>query len=91
MKDHSPAPYLSHLTEGGFAAHMGLRFAAGDVGRELIFSFSGTELIGVAAGESIDPHTTIPRHQEHSIAIGDFSLSAQSLSWPAYCLPTRQV
>ncbi|MEE8670276.1 MAG: amino acid permease [Heyndrickxia coagulans] len=39
---------------GGFLAVLGVFMAAG-------FSFQGTELLGVAAGESEDPEKTIPR------------------------------
>ncbi|WP_315707724.1 amino acid permease [Brenneria uluponensis] len=39
---------------GGFSAMIGVAMIAG-------FSFQGTELIGVAAGESKDPHINIPR------------------------------
>ncbi|MGM3174230.1 amino acid permease [Dickeya lacustris] len=39
---------------GGFSAMIGVAMIVG-------FSFQGTELIGVAAGESKDPQTTIPR------------------------------
>ncbi len=65
MKDHSPAPYLSHLTEGGLLPHGILPLLL--VMLAVNFSFSGTELIGVAAGESIDPHTTIPRAIKNTV------------------------
>lgn len=54
-----PSPGLSNLTlgeapfVGGLQAMIGVAMIAG-------FSFQGTELIGVAAGESENPHKTIP-------------------------------
>ncbi|MFD0960664.1 amino acid permease [Paenibacillus chungangensis] len=54
------APGLHRLTEGdapfhgGFLAMLGVFMAAG-------FSFQGTELIGVSAGESEDPARNVPR------------------------------
>jgi len=54
-----PSPGLGHFTEGdapfvgGLQAMVGVVMIAG-------FSFQGTELIGVAAGESADPGRTIP-------------------------------
>ena len=55
-----PSPGLSHLTHGdapfvgGMPALLGVVMIAG-------FSFQGTELVGVAAGESVDPARNIPR------------------------------
>ncbi|MDO3412774.1 amino acid permease [Saccharibacillus sp. CPCC 101409] len=46
---HEGAPF-----NGGFLAFLGVFMAAG-------FSFQGTELIGVAAGESEDPRRNVPR------------------------------
>ncbi|MHA3082289.1 amino acid permease [Acinetobacter sp. ANC 5383] len=45
---HKDAPFV-----GGFQAMVGVAMIAG-------FSFQGTEMVGVAAGESKDPHKTIP-------------------------------
>ena len=59
MVDHTPTPFLSNLTEGGLLPNGVLPLLL--VMLAVNFSFSGTELIGVAAGESIDPNTTIPR------------------------------
>lgn len=43
---------------GGFAAMIGVAMIVG-------FSFQGTELIGIAAGESEDPEKSIPRSIKH--------------------------
>jgi lysine-specific permease len=54
------APGFTHFTEGdapfngGFMALLGVFMAAG-------FSFQGTELVGIAAGESDNPRVNIPR------------------------------
>ncbi|WP_204519998.1 amino acid permease [Actinomyces procaprae] len=59
MADGSPAPGLGGLTRdgvfpNGFGAVLTTMLTVN-------FAFSGTELIGVAAGETADPHRNIPR------------------------------
>ena len=65
MKDHAPAPYLTNLTEGGLLPNGVLPLLT--VMLAVNFAFSGTELIGVAAGESVDPHTTLPRAIKNTV------------------------
>lgn len=65
MKDHAPAPFLTHLTEGGLLPNGVLPLLT--VMLAVNFAFSGTELIGVAAGESVDPHATLPRAIKNTV------------------------
>lgn len=58
MKDGSPAPGLSNLTSEGWFPHGGLPILMTMVA--VNFAFSGTELIGIAAGETENPHHAIP-------------------------------
>ena len=58
-------PVWATLTEGGFLPKGVLPLII--VMLAVNFSFSGTELIGVAAGESIDPHKTIPRAIKNTV------------------------
>ncbi len=56
---HDRAPGLTNLTEGGlFPNGIGAVFATM---LTVNFAFSGTELIGITAGETKDPTTTVPR------------------------------
>jgi len=59
MQDGSPAPGLSNLTAEGWFPHGGLPILMTMVA--VNFAFSGTELIGIAAGESENPEKNIPR------------------------------
>ncbi|VFS24316.1 S-methylmethionine transporter [Enterobacter cancerogenus] len=58
MQDGSPAPGLSNITAEGWFPHGGLPILMTMVA--VNFAFSGTELIGIAAGETEDPHRVIP-------------------------------
>ncbi|WOZ75851.1 S-methylmethionine permease [Kosakonia sacchari] len=58
MKDGSPSPGLSNLTSEGWFPHGGLPILMTMVA--VNFAFSGTELIGIAAGETENPHQAIP-------------------------------
>jgi len=58
MKDGSPSPGLTNLTSGGWFPHGGLPILMTMVA--VNFAFSGTELIGIAAGETENPHHAIP-------------------------------
>lgn len=58
MKDGSPAPGLTNLTQEGWFPHGGLPILMTMVA--VNFAFSGTELIGIAAGETENPHHAIP-------------------------------
>ena len=45
----------------------------------VMFSFGGTELIGITAGETENPRTTIPEgHERHHLAYPRRSTSARS-------------
>ncbi|CEH28654.1 amino acid permease [Aneurinibacillus migulanus] len=59
MKDGQAAPMLSHFTEAGWLPNgiTGFLLTAITVN----FAFQGTELIGIAAGESEQPEKTIPK------------------------------
>ncbi|TPG63194.1 S-methylmethionine permease [Ewingella americana] len=58
MKDGSPAPMLHNLTAGGWFPHGGLPILMTMVA--VNFAFSGTELIGIAAGETENPQKVVP-------------------------------
>jgi arginine/ornithine permease len=59
MKGGQAAPYFSNFTAHGLLPH---GFTALIITMITVnFSFQGTELIGIAAGESEDPEKTIPR------------------------------
>jgi S-methylmethionine transporter len=58
MRDGAPAPFFSHLTEGGLLPHGVLPIMMTMVA--VNFAFSGTELIGIAAGETAEPHKVLP-------------------------------
>ncbi|MET3291642.1 amino acid permease [Brevibacillus fluminis] len=55
-----PAPYFSNLMSGGglFPAGISIVFVTL---MNVIFSYQGSELIGIAAGESAEPQKNIPR------------------------------
>lgn len=59
MKDGQAAPMFSHFTEAGWLPNgiTGFLLTAITVN----FAFQGTELIGIAAGESEQPEKTIPK------------------------------
>ena len=58
LSDGSPAPYFSNLTEGGLFPKGWLPLLTTMIA--VNFAFSGTELIGVAAGETENPQKVIP-------------------------------
>ncbi len=58
MHDGSPAPGLRNITSQGWFPHGGLPILMTMVA--VNFAFSGTELIGIAAGETENPHKVIP-------------------------------
>ncbi|MBS0968192.1 S-methylmethionine permease [Chimaeribacter arupi] len=58
MRDGTPAPFLSNLTAGGWFPHGGLPILMTMVA--VNFAFSGTELIGIAAGETAQPEKVVP-------------------------------
>ena len=58
LSDGSPAPYFSNLTEGGLFPKGLLPLLTTMIA--VNFAFSGTELIGVAAGETQNPEKVIP-------------------------------
>ncbi|WP_318376426.1 S-methylmethionine permease [Enterobacter sp.] len=58
MKNGSSAPGLVNLTREGWFPHGGLPILMTMVA--VNFAFSGTELIGIAAGETENPHQAIP-------------------------------
>ncbi|WEF27224.1 S-methylmethionine permease [Klebsiella aerogenes] len=58
LTDGAPAPGLHNLTAEGWFPHGGLPILMTMVA--VNFAFSGTELIGIAAGETQNPHKVIP-------------------------------
>lgn len=59
MEGRDTAPLFSNLTAGGWFPN-----GAGAILMTMLavnFAFSGTELIGIAAGETVDPARTIPK------------------------------
>ena len=58
LKDGTPAPGLTHITSSGWLPHGGLPILMTLVA--VNFAFSGTELIGIAAGETREPEKAIP-------------------------------
>ena len=65
MKGGQAAPFLSNFTSHGLLPHgfMALIMTMITVN----FSFQGTELIGIAAGESEDPEKTIPKSIKQTV------------------------
>lgn len=69
MQGYSHAPGLSNLVDGGiFPNGIGAVFTTM---LTVNFAFSGTELIGITAGETKDPVHTVPRHPCNAMASGD--------------------
>lgn len=58
MKDGTPAPFLHNLTASGWLPHGTLPILMTMVA--VNFAFSGTELIGIAAGETENPEKVVP-------------------------------
>ncbi|WP_393966241.1 amino acid permease [Exiguobacterium sp. S22-S28] len=58
LADGSPAPLLAPLTEDGLFPNGA--FAILMTMLAVNFAYSGTELIGIAAGEAVDPKRTVP-------------------------------
>ncbi len=58
MKDHTPAPFLRNLIDSGLFPNGLTPIIMTMVA--VNFAFSGTELIGIAAGETVNPDKTIP-------------------------------
>jgi S-methylmethionine transporter len=58
MKDGTPAPFLSNLTSSGWLPNGTLPILMTMVA--VNFAFSGTELIGIAAGETENPEKVVP-------------------------------
>lgn len=58
MKNNMPAPFLHHITENGWFPNGITPIIMTMV--TVNFAFSGTELIGIAAGETHHPEKTIP-------------------------------
>lgn len=59
LADSEPAPFFSNFTEAGLFPNGA--FAILMTMLAVNFAFSGTELIGIAAGETVDPAKTIPK------------------------------
>jgi arginine/ornithine permease len=59
LKGGEAAPYLSHFTQDGLFPNGFINVLVTMVA--VNFSFQGTELIGIASGESENPQKTIPR------------------------------
>lgn len=66
LSDGSAAPGLKHITSAGWLPHGGLPILMTLVA--VNFAFSGTELIGIAAGETEEPHKAIPMAIRATIA-----------------------
>ncbi|QCJ40629.1 amino acid permease [Bacillus sp. S3] len=65
LKGGQPAPFLSNFTAHGFLPH---GFTALIITMIAVnFSFQGTELIGIAAGESEEPEKTIPKSIKQTV------------------------
>ncbi|WP_409299350.1 amino acid permease [Peribacillus sp. SCS-26] len=58
--DGQPAPYLSHFTDNGGLFPNGITAILVTM-IAVNFSFQGTELVGIAAGESEEPEKTVPK------------------------------
>ncbi|QTF08908.1 S-methylmethionine permease [Brenneria izadpanahii] len=58
LKDGSPAPFFHNITSSGWFPHGGLPILMTMVA--VNFAFSGTELIGIAAGETENPQKVVP-------------------------------
>ncbi|WP_414812100.1 S-methylmethionine permease [Paenibacillus algorifonticola] len=59
MAESAPAPFLTNITSAGWFPNGA--FAILLTMLAVNFAFSGTELIGIAAGESVNPEKTIPK------------------------------
>ncbi|KES13423.1 Amino acid transporter, partial [Snodgrassella alvi SCGC AB-598-O11] len=74
------APILGHGWSGGFFTVLGVFLIAG-------FSFQGTELIGITAGESENPQESIPKAIKQVFwRILIFLYSGHAGNWSAYSL-----
>ena len=58
MQDGTPAPFFHNLTASGWLPHGALPILMTMVA--VNFAFSGTELIGIAAGETANPQKVLP-------------------------------
>ncbi|MDU5191357.1 MAG: S-methylmethionine permease [Mixta calida] len=58
LKDGTPAPFFHNLTASGWLPHGALPILMTMVA--VNFAFSGTELIGIAAGETENPQKVVP-------------------------------
>ncbi|AZU60015.1 amino acid permease [Neobacillus mesonae] len=65
MKGGQPAPFLSNFTAHGLLPHGLTALLITMIA--VNFSFQGTELIGIAAGESEEPEKTIPRSIKQTV------------------------
>ncbi|ETT54362.1 amino acid permease [Paenibacillus amylolyticus] len=59
MADSEPAPFISNITASGWFPHGATAILMTMLA--VNFAFSGTELIGIAAGETENPEKTIPK------------------------------
>ncbi|WP_392563837.1 S-methylmethionine permease [Orbus wheelerorum] len=66
MKDGTPAPFLSNITSSGWLPNGVTPIIMTMVA--VNFAFSGTELIGIAAGETVNPEKSIPLAIKTTIA-----------------------
>lgn len=66
MKDGTPAPFLTNITASGWLPNGVIPIIMTMVA--VNFAFSGTELIGIAAGETVNPEKNIPLAIKTSIA-----------------------
>nr|WP_239457602.1 amino acid permease [Bifidobacterium pullorum] len=80
-----PAPGLTHLTEGGGFPNGALPVFSTLL--TVVFAFSGTEVVGVAAGETRDPGTAIPKAVHTTVLrlaiffIGSIGVMAALIPW----------
>ncbi|MFU8645945.1 amino acid permease [Lysinibacillus sp. RSDA_15] len=65
MKDGTNAPFLTHFYEGGLFPNGVTALLITMI--TVNFSFQGTELIGIAAGESENPEKTIPKSIKQTV------------------------
>ncbi|MDQ6597267.1 amino acid permease [Bacillus salipaludis] len=65
MKGGTPAPFLSNFTAHGLLPHGLTALLITMI--TVNFSFQGTELIGIAAGESEEPEKTIPQSIKQTV------------------------
>ncbi|MDQ0884747.1 amino acid permease [Peribacillus sp. V2I11] len=88
MTNSQPAPFFSNFISTGLFPNGA--FAIIMTMLAVNFAFSGTELIGIAAGETVDPEKTIPKAIRITLWRLIIFFVGTSLYYLGYCLSRMQ-